>query len=265
MNDCRRPRPRIAAVFSAALVAIVLLFAGGCRSSRSEPVHLFAAASTRAALEELAAQFRAETGIAVELNTAATSELATQIIHGAPADLLLSADEKWGDELARHQLVEERRDLLSNELVVVPAASNLKIHVLADLAQPAVKRLGVAGAAVPAGRYAREALTKAGVWDQVADRVVEGANVEVVLTYVDRQEVDAGLVYASDAKGNPKVRVAFQVESRLHTPIRYPLILVRRDAIKPEARRFFEFLGSAPAEAVFRRFGFGTLAAESKQ
>src|SRR4029077_4178716 len=140
---------------------------------------------------------------------------------GADADLFLSADETWADFLADKELVERRRELLSNRLVViVPAKSPAKIQSLDDLAGPAIKRLALAGSQVPAGTYAREALAHAGIWERLKDRVIEGGDVRQALAYVDREEAEAGIVYATDVIGSAKVRVAVEIDSRLHAPIR---------------------------------------------
>jgi molybdate transport system substrate-binding protein len=226
-----------------------------------ETVHVYAAASTKDVVEEIARAFKDETGIAVDVTPAASSTLAKQIEKGADADLFLSADEDWADYLSDRKLVEKRRDLLGNRLAVVtPADSKLKIGELADVAAPVVQKLALGGPAVPAGRYARQALEKAGVWDKVKDRVVEGEDVRVALTYVVKGEADAGIVYATDAKAvGDKVRTAQVVPDDLHKPIRYPLALLKRDGIKPEARKFYEYLAGDKAAAAFRKAGFTVL------
>jgi molybdate transport system substrate-binding protein len=234
-----------------------LCWLAGCGSPQTAPVTLFAAASTRDALHDVIADFQNQTGTRVELNTGASSTLARQIEEGAGADLFLSADEAWADHLVDCGLVAERRDLLSNRLVViVPAEHSPAVNDLADLAGPAVTRLALAGPSVPAGRYARQALTKAGLWERLKDRVRQGGDVRATLAYVVRGEADAGVVYATDARGSSAVRVAVRIKEDLHTPIRYPLVLVRREAMKPEARSLYDYLHSEAAAAVFRRYGF---------
>jgi molybdate transport system substrate-binding protein len=242
------------------LVPLCLILFAGCGSPKTEPVIIFAAASSRQAVEQIAADFKAETGIEVQVNPGASSTLAKQIDRGAPADLFLSADEPWADFLADRDLVEERRDLLTNQLVlVVPADSKLEFGELKDVAGPAVKRLALAASKVPAGEYARQALKKVGVWDRVKDRVLEGGDVKAALTYVARGEADAGFVYKTDALGNDRVHVALEIKPGLHDPIRYPLVLVRRGEIKADARRFYEYLGTATAVRTFREAGFGVV------
>jgi molybdate transport system substrate-binding protein len=243
-------------------VSALVLAAGlalGCNSTPGQPVRVFAAASTREALEEIAAKFRDRTGIPVELNFAASSALARQIEYGAGADLFLSADEAWADYLAGKNLVDKRRDLLSNQLVVVVSAqSRLNLRALADLKDPSVSRLALGGSAVPAGRYAREALQHAGIWESIKDRVIEGADVRGALNLVRRGEAEAGIVYASDVVATSEVRVALEIKPDLHSPIRYPLVLVRQPVMKPGAVQLYEFLGTDDAMAIFRKFNFGS-------
>jgi molybdate transport system substrate-binding protein len=237
-----------------------LVLTVGCGPSKEKPVVVFAAASTREALEKVTAAFRAATAIPVEINLGSSADLARQLERGATADLFLSADEAWVEYLGGKGLVAERHDLLTNRLVVVvPAQSCLKVRALGDLARPEVRRLALAGAAVPAGRYAREALGHAGVWHEVRARVLEGGDVRAALTYVAREEAEAGIVYATDAAASTRVRVALEVDPGYHTPIRYPVILVHQEAVKSGARHYYEFLKSQQAAGVFRRFGFGVL------
>jgi molybdate transport system substrate-binding protein len=110
---------------------------------------------------------------------------------------------------------------------------------------------------VPAGEYARQALHKAGVWDKVEGRVVGGIDVRATLQFVARGEAEAGLVYRTDARDQTKVHVAVEVDPGLHEPIRYPLVLLRREPMKEAARRFYDYLGSEKSAAAFERAGFG--------
>ncbi len=242
------------------LLAVGLLLAlVGC-ASKPPAIHLFAAVSTKEAVEEVARDFEAQTGTRVTCNPAASSTLAQQIAQGADADLFLSADERWADYLADKGLVAERRDLLANRLVVVTPTGRVgeprPYKHLSDLADDEVKRLALALDPVPAGHYAREALKNAGIWPQVKDRVREYGDVRATLAVVARGEVDAGLVYATDAAASDKVRVALEVPEKLHAPIRYPLVLVRRSGGSAAARTFYDFLDSEKARNHFRKAGF---------
>jgi molybdate transport system substrate-binding protein len=239
------------------LACLLLLAPLGCGAPRPPAVHVFAAASAREALEEVARLYEADTGARVECSPAASSALARQIEHGADADLFLSADERWADYLAERGQVARRRDLLANRLVVVvPRDSGLKLTSLAGLAGDEVRHLALALGPVPAGRYAREALKKAGVWERLQGRVREGGDVRAALTYVARGEAEAGIVYATDAAASSRVRVALEVPETLHEPVRYPLVLLHAAADKPAALAFYDYLGGDKAAAVFRKAGF---------
>jgi molybdate transport system substrate-binding protein len=247
------------------LLVLPLALAAGCQAASSTPVVVFAAASTREPLERIAAEFQAKHDVMVRLHFGSSSTLSRQIEQGAEADLFLSADQAWTDFLAEKGLVAESRPLLTNRLVVaVPAGSPLVLHQLGDLGRPEVRRLALAGPAVPAGRYAREALRSAGLWEQVQDRVLDGMDVRAALLYVEREEAEAAVVYATDAVGNDRVRVALEVPRDRHSPICYPLALVQRQSIKPESRQFQEHLASEASSAVFRQAGFGVLPVGSR-
>lgn len=239
------------------LAFAILLGLVGCSAPKPAGVTVFAAISTKDVLEQIGRDFEAQTGTSVTCNPAASSALARQIEQGAAADLFLSADERWVDYLADKGLVAERRDLLANRLVVVtPADQPLQLHRLADLAGENVKHVALALDSVPAGHYAREALAKAGIWEQVKGRLHESGDVRATLAVVARGEAEAGLVYATDAAATDKVRVALEVPENLHTPIRYPVVLIRRADGSPSARAFYDFLDSETAREHFRKAGF---------
>ncbi|HTU23093.1 MAG TPA: molybdate ABC transporter substrate-binding protein [Gemmataceae bacterium] len=236
----------------------ILLGLAGC-SSKPPTVAIFAAASTQDVIKQIARDFEVQGGTPVTCSFAASSTLARQIEHGADADLFLSANERWADHLADKGLVAERRDLLANRLVVVaPAAHPLPLRRVTDLAGDDVQRLALALDPVPAGHYAREALQKAGIWEQVKGRVREAGDVRATLAIVERDEADAGIVYATDAVTSKKVQTALEVPEDLHTPIRYPLVLVRRSGGSPAARAFYDFLSGDKALSHFRKAGFQT-------
>jgi molybdate transport system substrate-binding protein len=244
------------------LAFAILLGLAGCSAPKPPGVTVFAAISTKDALEPIGRDFEAQTGTTVTCSFAASSTLARQIEQGAGADLFLSADERWADYLADKGLAAERRDLLANRLVVVtPAERPLQLHRLVDLAGADVKHLALALDPVPAGHYAREALAKAGIWEQVKDRVHESGDVRATLAVVARGEAEAGLVYATDVAATDKVRVALEVPESLHTPIRYPVVLIRRTGGSTSARAFYDFLDSETAQQHFRKAGFQILLA----
>jgi molybdate transport system substrate-binding protein len=239
------------------LVAVgLVLTLVGC-TAKPHGIQVFAAVSTREAMEAIASDFERQSGTPVRCSFAGSSTLARQIEQGADADLFLSADERWADDLADKRLVAERRDLLGNRLVVVvPAARPLRLKRLADLDGSEVRHLALALDPVPAGHYARQALQKAGIWEQMEKRVREAGDVRAALALVARDEADAGIVYATDVAASDKVRVALEVPEELHEPIRYPLVLLRRKDGSAAARALYDFLAGDTARAHFRKAGF---------
>ena len=253
-----------------AIGAAFLLAIAGCAPSSGEkqddkgPVVL-AAASLQDALEAVAAQWTGQGHPPPVLSFAATSALARQIESGAPADLFISADEKWMDEVEAKGMIRAgtRMDLLGNSLVLVaPANSEVQIAIADGFPLAAALgtgRLAMADPdAVPAGRYGKEALTTVGVWDAVADKVAPAENVRAALTLVGRGEAPLGVVYATDARADPKVRLVASFPEASHTPIRYP-VAVLKSANHNDAAAFRAYLSSPEAGEIFHRYGFTTL------
>lgn len=225
----------------------LLLFA--CAGPASE-VQVFAAASLTDALTEIGAHYERAGGARVVFNFAASSVLARQIENGAPADLFLSADEAQMNGVAEQ--IAARANILSNELVVVVAGEGgAKIATPRDLID--VRTLALADpSAVPAGVYARTYLERIGLWDRIAARVIRAENVRAALAAVAAGNADAAIVYRTDAAIEPRVRVACTIADG--PPISYPFALMK-DADEP-SRRFFDYLQSRDARAVFARHGF---------
>jgi molybdate transport system substrate-binding protein len=242
---------------SCALLIAAACSVVGCNHSSVRSLNVFAAVSTRDALEEIAERFQSETGITVRLSLGSSADLARQIEQGAHADLFLSADENWADYLRDKGLICSRTDLLSNELVVVvPVDTALVITKLEELPEVGIQRLALAGPAVPAGRYAREALRTAGIMDSLDRRILNAQDVRAALTYVARGEADAGIVYATDARSAAKVRVALRIPSTYHAAIRYPLTSIKQETDVPGVRRFFDYLCTQAAQEIFQKAGF---------
>jgi molybdate transport system substrate-binding protein len=202
--------------------------------SRGAALNVSAAASLRDALTEVAAAYEAQTGKHVALNFAGSNVLAQQIRAGAPVDLFIAADEPTMDAVS--SLVDLRRDLLSNRLLILGDLHSAKRVAIGD------------PAAVPAGVYAREYLQRAGLWHEVAPKIVPCENVRAALAAYDGGNADAAIVYVTDAPGRRGVVV--------DADIRYPAAVVRNAPQAGEARRFLAFLESAQAKAIFTRYGF---------
>lgn len=236
------------------------LFVFAASGLRAADINVFAAASLSDALKEIAAAYEPASGDKLRFNLGASSALALQIKNGAPADVFFSADEAKMDELAKAGLVvaETRRSLLSNTLViVVNATDGATIAAPADLAKPALKRLALAEPqTVPAGIYAKEWLTKIGLWESVSGRVVPTENVRACLSAVEAGNADAGIVYKTDALISKKVKIAHEVAAADGPKISYPLAVLK-DAKQTEAARTFAvYLAGAEARAVFVKYGF---------
>ena len=253
------------------LVLAAVLVVTGCGGMTNSPkdgkgqrgtILVLAAASTQDALREVADAFSKRHAADVRLNADASSKLATQIIQDAPGDLFLSASEEWADFVRDKGFAERSRLLLGNRLVlIVPRGNPARVTRPEDLTDLAVRRLALAGPAVPAGTYARQALTKLGLWDrlQAQRKVVSGDDVRSALAYVERGEAEAGVVYATDARITDRVEVVYEFPESSHDPIRYPLVLLKEGRNNEAARTFYEFLQSPAAAKVFKQYGFTPL------
>jgi molybdate transport system substrate-binding protein len=219
-----------------------------------------AASSLGNAFRELAPVFQAQNpGTRVVFIFAASDSLLAQVARGAPVDVFASADEVTLDRADRQKLLlpGSRRTFARNALVVVvPADAKARPAVLADLQHSVFRRIALGSpASVPAGRHARSALEAANLWTSLEPRAVFAQNVRQALDYVARGEVDAGFVYATDARVlKDKVRVAFDVPTA--TPILYPAAAIAGRPNADTARRFVEFLLSPEAQAILARQGF---------
>ncbi len=230
------------------------------------PVSVFAAASMKEALDEAATAYEAATGQGVRVSYAASSALARQIEQGAPADLFVSADLDWMDYLQQRGLLDgaSRRNLLGNTLVLVaPSTARVRSVTLkrgVDL-RPLLGdgRIALAlTASVPAGKYAKAAFTSLGAWPTIEPRVAQAENVRAALMLVARGEAPLGVVYGSDAKAEPRVRVLATFPANTHPAIVYPVARVK-GATHPQADAFLRWLQSPAADAIFRRHGFAVL------
>jgi molybdate transport system substrate-binding protein len=223
-----------------------------------------AAASLTLACEQIGQVFtqQQKNQVVVRFNFAASGVLKQQILAGAPVDVFVSAAPDEMDDLqaAKRIDVATRTSVARNRLVlIVPAASRLSIGDWRDLLRPEVKRISFANPeAVPAGRYGRETLTRRRLWVPLQPKLIFGENVRQALTYVAGNNVDAGIVFATDARSEAKrVRVAaVAIPGTDHAPIIYPAAMVAGTSHPEPARRFLRFLKSREAQAILRRFGF---------
>lgn len=234
--------------------------------ARSKELVIFAAASLKNALDETAAAWVRTTGKpAPKISYAASSALARQLEQGAPADLFLSADLDWMDYSARKELIrpQTRVSLLANRIVLIApsdSTANVTLAPGVDLtAALGAGRLAMANIdAVPAGKYGKAALEKLGGWDKVRDRVAQAENVRAALLLVSRGEAPLGIVYATDAAADPRVKVLAAFPEGSHPPIIYP-VAVTTASNNPDAQAFLDALRGSGARAVFEKQGFTIL------
>lgn len=244
------------------LLTVAMVLCGTAALADQELI-VSAAASLTNALKEVALQFeKAHPGTKVVCNFTASGVLLQQMDKGAPVDVFAAADQKTMNQAQEKKLIVlgTRKNFVNNRLVlIVPRDSKLTISGLKDLTGPQVKRVAVGNpATVPAGRYTKEALEKAGLWDKLSPKFILAESVRQVLDYVSRGEVDAGLVYSTDAAiAEGKVKVIQMVTE--HEPIFYPIAVTAASAKKNLAESFVDFVLSPVAQEIFSKFGFGGL------
>lgn len=256
--------------FLSSLLALTALLpaASHAQANRRAPLVL-AAASLQESMNAAADAWAKKGHPRPQISFAGSSALARQIEAGAPADVFVSADEPWMDEVEKKALLKPRTrvSFLQNTLVLIaPRASTVKVS-FGKASPPAVplgKALGPDGRlaladpnAVPAGIYAKQSLTALGLWPQVQARLAPAENVRAALALVSRGTAPLGVVYATDARADPGVRVIATFPEKSHQPISYPVAVIAASR-NPEAEGFRRFLISAQGKAVFRSFGFGT-------
>ncbi|MEC0244098.1 molybdate ABC transporter substrate-binding protein [Paenibacillus dokdonensis] len=270
-----------------ALIVMMLIFAAGCGNSsesktdsnasnaaagsdtkapNSEPEELVnltisAAASMTDALNEIEKSYEAaHPNIELSFNFGGSGALQKQIEQGAPADLFLSAATKNMKPLVEQNLIEEGKEktLLKNELVaVVPADTKAAVAGIEDLSKAEVKKVAIGiPESVPAGNYAKEALTNSKLWEPLQSKMVQAKDVRQVLQYVETANVDAGFVYKTDALTSSKVKIAFTVDPASYSAVEYPIGIVKATKHAKEAEDFYNYLQSQASLDVFIKYGF---------
>ena len=248
---------RAVCVFAAVLSVAALL--AGCRKAQHPTLTLSIAASLQDAIVEVESSYQHDRGqVEFRNNFGASGTLAREIEQGAPVDAILSAGTKPIDDLQAKGLLVAgtRADLLRNSLVLI-APQDSKLAGFDDLAQPAVRLVAMGDpASVPAGQYGLETLNALKLYDKIKSKIVLGKDVRQVLTYVETGNVDAGLVYATDARISTKVRVVAVAPESSHHPIVYPVAVVAGSRNQQAARDFIAYLSSPAARAIFIKHGF---------
>jgi molybdate transport system substrate-binding protein len=256
------------------IALVFLVAAAGCKQQpasmaardTTSPITVFASASTTDVLREAGRLYETAKGMKVVFSFDSSSNLAKQIKAGAPADIFLSADQKWMDDVAAAGEIQAgtRADLLGNTLVLIaPSGSTFDVTMSSDFdfaaSHPAVKRIAVGDPShVPAGRYAKQALESVEWWTDLEPLLIPAQDVRAALRLVELQEADAGIVYATDARQSDKIAVIAAFPSNTHEAIRYPIALTK-DA-SPAAADFLAFLRSPEVTRVFEHAGFEVIA-----
>jgi molybdate transport system substrate-binding protein len=255
LKSCARLRRLFGAVAGAACLCV-------SQPALAERVTVYAAASLKESVDEIAKQVQAQSGDRIVVSYAGSSALAKQIENGAPADVFISADLDWMDYLAQRNLIQpaSRTTLLSNQLVLIAplnAEHLLKIAPKFPLAaRLGVEKLAMANpATVPAGKYGKAALEYFGVWNAVSANVARTDNVRAALTLVARGEAPYGIVYRTDALAEKRVAIVDTFPAGSHPPVIYPAALTA-SSNSPAARGFLDYLQSSAARAVWQKYGF---------
>ena len=249
----------------AAFIVIAFLFlAAIVPAAQAQNLTVFAAASLKNALDEVAARYQKQSGEKASISYASSSALAKQIESGAPADIFVSADLDWMDYVDRRNLVRAgtRVNLLRNEIVLIASAGNKASFVIGPRFPLAAllgdRRLAMADPDhVPAGKYGKAALEALEVWPSISGKIARGENVRAALNFVSRGEAPFGIVYRTDAAADRNVRIVGAFPADSHPPIVYPAAMLAGGK-NPGAQKFFMFLKSPEAANIFRKHGFVT-------
>jgi molybdate transport system substrate-binding protein len=246
------------------LLSFALLFGSALSPAvaQDKTLTVFAAASMKNALDDVDAAWTAKTGVKISASYAASSALAKQIEQGAPADIFVSADTDWMDYAIGKKNIDvpTRTDLLGNSIVLIaPKDSKIDNVTIAqgfDLSKLAGDGKIATGdvKAVPVGKYAQAALEKLGAWQAAAPKFAMAESVRAALALVARGEAVLGIVYSTDAKVEPGVKIVGTFPADSHPPIVYPVAAT--STAKPEAKAYLDFLKSAAAKAIFEKYGF---------
>jgi molybdate transport system substrate-binding protein len=239
--------------------ALAMLFSMPAAALAAELL-VSAAASLTDAFKEVGGAFEhAHAGTKITFNFGASDILLKQVVEGAPVDVFASADQESMNRAGEENVIDRatRSNFTANRLVLaVPRNSKISLRSIEDLKRKEVARIAIGQpATVPAGRYAKRALEQAKLWDSLQDKFVYTQNVRQNLDYIARGEVDAGLVYATDAAiAKGRVKVAFEVPTR--GPVLYPIAITRASGETELARQFLDFLRSDPGQKILQKYGF---------
>ncbi|WP_027366100.1 molybdate ABC transporter substrate-binding protein [Desulfotruncus alcoholivorax] len=252
------------------VLAMLFIIAAGCGNTHKAQdqtggnvnLTIAAAASLQDALKELADVYsKTHPDVTIDYNFASSGTLQKQIEEGAPVDLFLSAGQKQMDAVAEKNLIDPttRKDLLGNEMVLI-VPQNSKLTQFDELTGAGITKISIGTPeTVPAGKYAKETLASLNLWDRLQPKLVLAKDVRQVLTYVETGNVDAGLVYKSDAMVGKNIKIAAIASADTHQPIVYPMAVIKSTKYPEQAKAFADFLASKEAAVSFKKYGFNPL------
>ena len=251
--------------FVFALVCFTALFSAaetGAQSASTQEITISAAISLKNAFEEIGKTFmQKHPGTKVVFNFGASGDLARQIEAGAPVDVFASAAQKDMNDIEKKDLIaaNSRKDFAKNGVVLVkPANSIIPLQTLTDLQKKQIRKIVIGNPkTVPAGRYAEEVLRHFNLWDAIKSKLIFAENARQALDYVARDEVDAGLVYSTDAMARPKeVKVVMKLPEGSHRPVVYPMGVIKGTKVETLSRGFVDFVISTEGQRILSQYGF---------
>jgi molybdate transport system substrate-binding protein len=254
-------------LISLALIALMIVPACSkteINSPKNTEITISAAASLHDALIDIKAEFiRTNKDISIVYNLGGSGALKQQLLQGAPSDLFISASKKDFNTVLNKGLIDakQHRDLLSNELVLITnKRSTFLLNNFENLSNNNIKKIAIGTpAVVPAGLYAEQTLKSLHIWESIQSKLIQTKDVRQVLTYVESGNVDAGIVYMTDARVSNKVTVSATADQNSHEPIIYTAGVVKASTNKKAAAKFYQYLHSEHAKKIFKKYGFNVL------
>ncbi|MDB4651289.1 molybdate ABC transporter substrate-binding protein [Synechococcus sp. AH-551-E05] len=244
------------------LIILIIILCAGCSNSlqNNRPSLLvFAASSLTNSMKEIEEEYEKLNSVEISINYAGSSTLARQLLHGANAELFISANREWANAVEQQKEVLQRSEKLSNQLVVITHHdANYEPHTLSDLVNARIHRIAIANPeGVPAGIYAKQILIAEGLWHQLNNKFILGHDVRHTMAQVENGGAEVGIVYLTDELISPSTKVSLKINHQEVADISYPILLLKSSKNNDvESRNFYEFLNSARALNIFRKHGF---------
>lgn len=244
------------------LIILIMILCTGCSNlfqNKRPSLLVFAASSLTNSMEEIEVEYEKEHSVEIIINYAGSSTLARQLLHGANAELFISANREWANAVEQQKEVLQRSEILSNQLVVITHHdSNYEINTLSDLVNSGIHRIAIANPdGVPAGVYAKNILIAEGLWRQLKNKFILGHDVRHTMAQVENGGADVGIVYITDELISSSTKVSHKINHHEVADISYPILLLKSaENDNEESSSFYKFLNSSRALNIFRKHGF---------